>query len=208
MAEQVPVQLKEDAVSITAEIVAAYVQRNVLERDELPALIRHVHASVIGLAKGSSAPVDVALTPAVPIKKSVTPEFIICLEDGKKFKSLKRHIGSVHNLTPQRYRAKWGLPYDYPMVASAYAATRSALAKSLGLGQLRKGKRAAAIDRAMTFARKGSVKKAVVAGKSGPKSQITLTSRVKASLAWKWEPKRVTQYLGRRTRLLNRPLLA
>ena len=119
MAEQVPVQLKEDAVSITAEIVAAYVQRNVLERDELPALIRHVHASVIGLAEGSSAPVDVALTPAVPIKKSVTPEFIICLEDGKKFKSLKRHIGSAHNLTPKRYRAKWGLPYDYPMVASA-----------------------------------------------------------------------------------------
>ena len=75
MAEQVPVQLKEDAVSITAEIVAAYVQRNVLERDELPALIRHVHASVIGLAEGSSAPVDVALTPAVPIKKSVTPEW-------------------------------------------------------------------------------------------------------------------------------------
>ena len=168
MAEQVPVQLKEDAVSITAEIVAAYVQRNVLERDELPALIRHVHASVIGLAEGSSAPADVALTPAVPIKKSVTPEFIICLEDGKKFKSLKRHIGSAHNLTPQRYRAKWGLPYDYPMVASAYAATRSALAKSLGLGQLRKGKRAAATNRAMTFARKGSVKKAVVAGKSGP----------------------------------------
>ena len=105
---------------------------------------------------------------AVPIKKSVTPEFIICLEDGKKFKSLKRHIGSAHNLTPQRYRAKWGLPYDYPMVASAYAATCSALAKSLGLGQLRKGKRAAATNRAMTFARKGSVKKAVVAGKSGP----------------------------------------
>jgi predicted transcriptional regulator len=84
--------------------------------------------------------VDVALTPAVTIKKSVTPEFIICLEDGKKFKSLKRHLGSAYNLTPEQYRAKWGLPHDYPMVAPAYAATRSALAKSLGLGQLRKGK--------------------------------------------------------------------
>jgi predicted transcriptional regulator len=169
MAEQIAGQLKGDAVSMTADIVAAYVRGNTLERDELPALIRHVHASVAGLAEGSSTPVHIALTPAVPIKKSVTPEFIICLEDGKKFKSLKRHLGSSFNLTPEQYRAKWGLPHDYPMVASAYAATRSALAKSIGLGQLRKGKRAVAANPAMTSARKEVSKKTASTGKSGPK---------------------------------------
>jgi len=169
MAEQAAAQLKEDAVSMTADIVAAYIRGNTLERDELPALIRHVHASVVGLAEGSPAAVHAALTPAVPIKKSVTPEFIICLEDGKKFKSLKRHLGSAYNLTPEQYRAKWGLPHDYPMVAPAYAATRSALAKSIGLGQLRKGKRAAPAKRAMTSARKEVSKKTAPIGKSGPK---------------------------------------
>jgi predicted transcriptional regulator len=143
MAEQVAGQLKEDAISITADIVAAYVQGNTLERDELPALIRHVHASVVGLADGSSTPSHVALTPAVPIKKSVTPEFIICLEDGKRFKSLKRHHRSSFNMSPEDYRRKWGLKHDYPMVAPAYAAKRSELAKSMGLGNLRAQAKAA-----------------------------------------------------------------
>jgi predicted transcriptional regulator len=167
MAEQIAGQLRDDAVSITAGIVAAYVQGNTLARDEIPALIRHVHASVVRLTEGSSIPVQVALAPAVPIKKSITSEFIICLEDGKKFKSLKRHLGSAFNLTPEQYRAKWGLPHDYPMVASAYAATRSALAKSIGFGQTKR-KRAAVPRQATASAREG-VSKIAQAGKSGPK---------------------------------------
>jgi predicted transcriptional regulator len=123
-----------DTVSITAEIVAAYVSNNPVPVGELPKLIGDVHAALTGIATPAIEPL-VAQEPAVSIKKSVTPDFIVCLEDGKHFKSLKRHIGVHYNLSPEEYRQKWKLPSDYPMVAPNYAAARSALAKSMGLGR-------------------------------------------------------------------------
>lgn len=124
----------EDLMSLTADIVSAYVTRNAFPADELPKLIGQVHSSITSLAAGRPAVVE-APTPAVPVKKSITPDYIVCLEDGKKFKSLKRHLGSAYGMTPDQYRQKWGLPADYPMVAPNYAAARSALAKASGLGQ-------------------------------------------------------------------------
>ncbi|MFK8250776.1 MucR family transcriptional regulator [Ancylobacter terrae] len=125
-------------LTLTADVVAAFVGNNSVPATELPDLIAKVHAALAGL--GNPAPVVEAetLKPAVPVKKSVTPDYIICLDDGKKFKSLKRHLRTQYNLTPDEYRAKWGLPSDYPMVAPNYAATRSNLAKKMGLGQQRK----------------------------------------------------------------------
>ncbi|MER9299242.1 MucR family transcriptional regulator [Mesorhizobium sp. M0621] len=122
-----------DTVSIAADIVAAYVSNNPLPVGELPKLIGDIHAALRGIGTPAVEPV-VKQEPAVSIRKSVTPDFIICLEDGKKFKSLKRHLQQF-NLTPDEYRQKWNLPSDYPMVAPNYAATRSALAKSIGLGR-------------------------------------------------------------------------
>jgi predicted transcriptional regulator len=123
---------------LTAEIVAAYVAHNSVPVAELPTLLRSVYGALAGLGKAEAlAPAD-ALVPAVPIKKSVTEEYIICLDDGKLFKSLKRHLAQL-GMTPDQYRAKWALPKDYPMVAPAYAKARSELAKSIGLG--RKGVR-------------------------------------------------------------------
>ncbi|TPK84885.1 transcriptional regulator [Mesorhizobium sp. B2-4-13] len=122
-----------DTVSIAADIVAAYVSNNPLPVGELPKLIGDIHAALKRIGTLATEPV-VKQEPAVSIKKSVTPDFIICLEDGKKFKSLKRHLQHF-NLTPDQYRQKWNLPTDYPMVAPNYAATRSALAKSIGLGR-------------------------------------------------------------------------
>lgn len=124
----------EDLMSLTADIVSAYVTRNAVPAGDLPGLIGQVHSSISSLAAGRPAVVE-APTPAVAIKKSITPDYIICLEDGKKFKSLKRHLGSAYDMTPDQYRQKWGLPHDYPMVAPNYAAARSALAKATGLGQ-------------------------------------------------------------------------
>ena len=120
-------------------IVAAYVSHNSLRASDLPELITSVHASIRQLAQGR-VPAAVAQpeTPAVPIKKSVTKDYIVCLEDGKKFKSLRRHLSSFHNLTPEQYRTKWGLPSDHPMVAPSYSATRSQLAKDSGLGHVSK----------------------------------------------------------------------
>lgn len=125
-------------LALTADVVAAFVGNNSVPANELPDLIAKVHAALAGL--GNPVPVveAEALKPAVPVKKSVTPDYIICLDDGKKFKSLKRHLRTQYNLTPDEYRAKWGLPSDYPMVAPNYAATRSNLAKKMGLGQQRK----------------------------------------------------------------------
>ena len=98
--------------------------------------MRSVHASLVDLETGHApAPPEEPKSPAVPIKRSITPDFLICLEDGKKFRSLKRHLGTVYKLTPEKYREKWGLPSDYPMVAPAYSAVRSQLAKAIGLGQ-------------------------------------------------------------------------
>ena len=127
------------ALNKAVGIVSAYVSHNSLRAADLPDLIASVHASLRGLEHEASAPeVKPADTPAVAIKKSVTREHIVCLEDGKKFKSLRRHLSSFHNLTPDEYRAKWNLPSDYPMVAPAYSATRSQLAKDSGLGQIGK----------------------------------------------------------------------
>ena len=122
------------AIELTADIVSAYVGNNPLPASGLPDLIASVSASVRKL--GSAAPVESpALNPAVNPKRSVFPDHIVCLEDGKKFKSLKRHLMTDHGLSPEEYRGKWGLPSDYPMVAPNYSATRSALAKSSGLGR-------------------------------------------------------------------------
>ena len=125
-------------LEMAADVVAAFVSNNPLPRGELPALIQTIHDTLAGLSAGveTSIPREEPKEPAVSIRKSVTPEHLICLEDGKHFKSLKRHL-TAHGLTPEQYRAKWKLPSDYPMVAANYAATRSAMAKAIGLGQLR-----------------------------------------------------------------------
>ncbi|UVK48544.1 MucR family transcriptional regulator (plasmid) [Mesorhizobium sp. AR07] len=122
-------------IELTADVVSAYVSNNPVPVGELPALIGQVHTALKGTAGSVSAKEPEALEPAVPVKKSVTPDYIICLEDGKKFKSLKRHLSTDYGLTPDEYRAKWGLSGDYPMVAPNYAAARSALAKTMGLGR-------------------------------------------------------------------------
>ncbi|KAA3448115.1 MucR family transcriptional regulator [Mesorhizobium sp. SARCC-RB16n] len=121
-------------VELTAHVVSAYVSKNPVPAGELPALIGQVHAALKSTA-GVAHEKPEALKPAVPIKKSVTPDYIVCLEDGKKFKSLKRHLSVHYGLTPDQYRAKWGLPRDYPMVTPNYAVARSALAKAMGLGR-------------------------------------------------------------------------
>ena len=129
-----------DYVALAAEVVSAFVGHNSLPVSELPSLISSVHAALVKISSNSPQPVSVeqeVLTPAVPVRKSITSEYIVCLDDGRKFKSLKRHLASL-GMNPDQYRAKWGLPADYPMVASNYAATRSALAKKIGLGQNRK----------------------------------------------------------------------
>jgi predicted transcriptional regulator len=126
-----------DKVSLSADIVSAYVTHNSVPPGGLAALIESVHGALTNLGALEAAPQTEALVPAVPIRKSITPGFLICLDDGKKFKSLRRHLRNL-GMTPEQYRSKWNLPKDYPMVAPEYAATRSALAKSIGLGQLRK----------------------------------------------------------------------
>ena len=124
-------------IEIVADLVSAYVSNNSIRASDLPEFIAAVHASIQSIAKGPSEAAPAPLVPAVPIKKSVSQDHIICLEDGKKFRSLKRHLGTVYNLTPDEYRAKWGLPKDYPMVAPGYSEIRSKLAKDIGLGQPR-----------------------------------------------------------------------
>lgn len=125
----------QHSVALAAEIVAAFVSNNSVPRNELTDLLVAVHAAVKQLGEGvASAPVEaIALAPAVSIRKSITPDYLICLEDGKRFKSLKRHLATL-GMTPEQYRAKWNLPSDYPMVAPDYAARRSALAKGAGFG--------------------------------------------------------------------------
>ena len=125
-------------IELTAEIVSAYVSNNTVAAGEIPSLINQVHAALARVSgKPGDAPAE-PLKPAVSVKKSLTPEYIICLEDGKKFKSLKRHLRTQYNMTPEQYREKWGLSADYPMVAPNYAAARSQLAKQMGLGQQRR----------------------------------------------------------------------
>jgi predicted transcriptional regulator len=135
-------------IELASEIVSAYVTKNSVPTGDLPALIGSVHQALTKAGSSKSEEPAPTLTPAVPIKKSVTPDHIVCLDDGKKFKSLKRHLRTAYGLTPDQYRAKWALPADYPMVAPNYAKARSDLAKSMGLGQQRrkavKGRRKAA----------------------------------------------------------------
>lgn len=125
-------------VELAADIVSAYVSNNSVPAADLPLLLNSIHAALTKTAQGIVEEPQAALAPAVPVKKSITPDFIICLEDGKKFKSLKRHLRTTYNMTPEQYRAKWDLPRDYPMVAPNYARARSELAKTMGLGQQRR----------------------------------------------------------------------
>jgi len=125
-------------IELTAEIVSAYVSNNPVAAADMPGLINQVHAALIRVSGGQTDVPSEPLKPAISVKKSITPEYIVCLEDGKKFKSLKRHLRTQYSMTPEQYREKWSLPADYPMVAPNYAAARSQLAKQMGLGQQRR----------------------------------------------------------------------
>ncbi|MGJ4891148.1 MucR family transcriptional regulator [Bradyrhizobium sp. HKCCYLR20261] len=124
-------------IDLTADIVSAYLSNNPTPAAEIPSLISQVHAALTRVAAGRSEPAPEPARPAVPVKKSIHPDYLVCLEDGKRFKSLRRHLRTQYNMTPEQYRDKWNLPADYPMVAPNYAVTRSQLAKKMGLGQQR-----------------------------------------------------------------------
>ena len=126
---------EDELLKLASEIVAAFVSNNTVAPGDLPAMIKSVHATLGGLAGQPAAPDSILPKPAVPIKRSVTDEYIVCLEDGKKLKMLKRYLRTRYKLTPDEYRAKWGLGSDYPMVAPNYAAKRSEFAKQFGLGR-------------------------------------------------------------------------
>jgi len=126
---------KSEIIEMTADIVSAYVGNNMVGASDLPNLIQSVHRALAGVSTGVEVVEAAPKEPAVPVKRSITPGFLICLEDGRKFKSLKRHLRTKYNMSPEDYRAKWGLPKDYPMVAPDYAKARSELAKQMGLGQ-------------------------------------------------------------------------
>ena len=125
-------------VDLTASIVSAYVSNNPTTAAEIPGLISQIHAALQRVSNGGSEAASEPAKPAVSVKKSMTPDYLVCLEDGKRFKSLKRHLRTQYNMTPEQYREKWGLPSDYPMVAPNYAVARSQLAKKMGLGQQRR----------------------------------------------------------------------
>lgn len=125
-------------IDLTATIVSAYVGNNPTPAAELPGLINQVHAALVRVSNGRPEPAPEPAKPAVSVKKSMTAEYLVCLEDGKRFKSLKRHLRTQYAMTPEQYREKWGLPSDYPMVAPNYAVARSQLAKKMGLGQQRR----------------------------------------------------------------------
>jgi predicted transcriptional regulator len=125
-------------IDLTTTIVSAYVSNNPMPASDIPALIGQIHAALLRVSTGrAELPLEPA-KPAVPVKKSMTADYLICLEDGKRFKSLKRHLRTQYGMTPEQYRDKWGLPPDYPMVAPNYAVARSQLAKKMGLGQQRR----------------------------------------------------------------------
>jgi len=134
MNEKVP----SNYIELTAGIVSAYVSYNTVAASDISSLISQVHSALLRVSNGQAEPAGEPAKPAIAVKKSITPDFIVCLEDGKKFKSLKRHLRTQYNMTPEHYREKWGLPPDYPMVAPNYAEARSQLAKQMGLGQQRK----------------------------------------------------------------------
>ena len=131
----------ENFIELAADIVSAYVSNNSVPATDLPALINDVHGALMRVTTGMSAPTLEAPKPAVSAKKSITSEYLICLEDGRKFKSLKRHLRTQYNMSPDEYREKWNLAPDYPMVAPSYAKARSNLAKQMGLGQQRRRKK-------------------------------------------------------------------
>jgi len=130
-----PRTAEEGLLRMTADVVAAYVRNNTLPTAQLAEVINAVYGSLRSLENQSAEPPPEPLKPAVPIRKSVTADFLVCLEDGKKLKMLKRHLRSTYNMTPDEYRTKWGLPSDYPMVAPNYAEQRSEFAKKIGLGR-------------------------------------------------------------------------
>ncbi len=129
---------QNNLIELTADIVSAYVSNNSLSAGDVPSLISDVFSALANVGTGAVAAPSEPAKPAVSPKKSITPEYLICLEDGKKFKSLKRHLRTMYNLSPEQYRDKWNLGSDYPMVAPNYAEARSRLAKEMGLGQKRK----------------------------------------------------------------------
>lgn len=124
-----------ELLEMTADIVSAYVGNNTVPASDLPAIISSVYHALTGIGSEESSAQATPLEPAVPIKKSIHPDFLVCLEDGRKFKSLKRHLRTRYGMSPDEYRERWGLPKDYPMVAPNYARARSELAKQMGLGQ-------------------------------------------------------------------------
>ena len=129
-----------ESLQLTADIIVAYVSNNPVSQTDLGKLIGDVHRAILGTSAPEvevKVPEAIELKPAVSVKKSVSPDYLICLEDGKRFKSLKRHLRTHYNLSPEQYREKWSLPSDYPMVAPSYAKARSNLAKQIGLGQKR-----------------------------------------------------------------------
>jgi len=128
-------------LQLTANIVSAYLSNNTVASAEIPNLINQVHSALLRISGGQTTPPAEPLRPAVPVKRSITADYIVCLEDGKKFKSLRRHLRTQYDMTPEQYREKWGLAADYPMVAPNYAAARSQLAKQMGLGQQRRRRR-------------------------------------------------------------------
>jgi predicted transcriptional regulator len=127
----------DDLVQMTAQIVTSYISRNAVPTDQLGSVIQTIHDALLSVGAPPAAPPPVQAKPAVPVKRSVHPDYIVCLEDGKKLKMLKRHLRSTYDMSPEAYRAKWGLPADYPMVAPNYAQQRSAFAKKIGLGKAR-----------------------------------------------------------------------
>lgn len=137
MSEEKMSQGKDNLIKLTADIVSAYVGNNPVQTADLGTLIKDVHGSLAKL-NAEPEPAPAPAKPAVSARKSITDDYLICLEDGKKFKSLKRHLRSKYDMSPEEYREKWGLPHDYPMVAPSYARQRSKLAKQMGLGQVKK----------------------------------------------------------------------
>ena len=164
-------------IELAADIVSAYVSNNSVQAAELPALLAAVHGALAQTGHGQREETQAELVPAVPVKKSITPDAIICLDDGKRFKSLKRHLRTTYNLTPEEYRAKWNLPHDYPMVAPNYAKARSELAKTMGLGQQRR-KGAAPVDPGAEPAAQAMPKRAA-AKAAATSDEVTASTKVR-----------------------------
>ncbi|MFP3942906.1 MAG: MucR family transcriptional regulator [Alphaproteobacteria bacterium] len=135
---EAPTMTEEETLRLATDIVAAYVSHNQVPASEIPNMIRSVHGTLGTLKNGAEAKSKTPQKPAVPVRKSITPDYIVCLEDGKKLKMLKRYLRTNYNMSPEEYRAKWGLPADYPMVAPNYAKQRSEFAKKIGLGKAAK----------------------------------------------------------------------